>query len=196
MLMTVLSLFQWLGHTAVGRAMQHSTYGVAIVEMVHLLALAILGGTILLVDLRLFGIGLKRQSASRLHRELLPLFWASFAVIVLSGIVILSAEPMGKSQITRKVPRPSATDSTYDVGPYKLYRPALEEGEGSREVSANCNTCHSLRYITMQPPLAADAWAAEVTKMVKTYGASISGDASQNILKYLQSHYTPENRKH
>jgi hypothetical protein len=92
--MTVLSLFQWLGHTAVGRAMQHSTYGVAIVEMVHLLALAILGGTILLIDLRLFGIGLKRQSASWLHRELSPLFWASFAVIVLSGIVILSAEPM------------------------------------------------------------------------------------------------------
>ena len=52
--MTVLSVFQWLGHTAVGRAMQHSTYGVAIVEMVHLLALAIFGGTILLVDLRLF----------------------------------------------------------------------------------------------------------------------------------------------
>ena len=77
--MTVLSVFHWLGHTAVGRAMQHSTYGVAIVEMVHLLALAIFGGTILLVDLRLFGIGLKRQSASGLHRELSPLFWGSFA---------------------------------------------------------------------------------------------------------------------
>jgi hypothetical protein len=48
----------------------------------------------LLVDLRLFGIGLKRQSASRLHRELSPLFWGSFAVIALSGIIILSAEPM------------------------------------------------------------------------------------------------------
>jgi len=102
----------------------------------------------------------------------------------------------GESQITRKVPRPAATDSTYEVGPYKLYRPALEEGEGSREVSANCNTCHSLRYITTQPPLAADAWAAEVTKMVKTYGASIPDDASQKILQYLQSHYTPDKRKH
>ncbi len=92
--MTVLSVFHWLGHTDVGRAMQHSTYGVAVVEMVHLLALAIFGGTILLVDLRLFGIGLKRQSASGLNRELSPLFWGSFGVIVLSGIIILSAEPM------------------------------------------------------------------------------------------------------
>jgi hypothetical protein len=48
----------------------------------------------------------------------------------------------------------------------------------------------------MQPPLAADAWAAEVTKMVKTYGAPISDDASQKILQYLQSHYTPDKRKH
>ena len=47
-----------------------------------------------------------------------------------------------------------------------------------------------------QPPLAADAWAAEVTKMVKTYGASIPDDASQKILQYLQSHYTPDKRKH
>ena len=92
--MTILSFFQWLGHTIVGRAMQHSTYGVAIVEMVHLLALALLGGTILLVDLRLFGLGFKRQSASRLAQELAPLFWGSFAVIVFSGIVILSAEPV------------------------------------------------------------------------------------------------------
>ena len=94
MVMTALSVFEWLGHTAVGRAMQHATYGVAIVEMVHLLALAIFGGTILLVDLRLFGIGVKRQSASGLYRELSPLFWGSFGVIVLSGIVILSAESM------------------------------------------------------------------------------------------------------
>jgi len=94
MVMTALSVFEWLGHTAVGRAMQHSTYGVAIVEMAHLLALALFGGTILLVDLRLLGIGLKRQSASGLYRELSPLFWGSFGVIVLSGIVILSAESM------------------------------------------------------------------------------------------------------
>jgi hypothetical protein len=92
--MTILSSFQWLGHTTVGRAMQHSTYGVAIVEMVHLLALALLGGSILLVDLRLLGVGLKRQSASELAQELAPLFWGSFAVIVLSGIIILSAESM------------------------------------------------------------------------------------------------------
>jgi hypothetical protein len=102
----------------------------------------------------------------------------------------------GDSQISRKIPRASSSDSTYGVGPYRLYRPALAEAEGSREVNANCNTCHSLRYITMQPPLAADAWAGEVTKMVKVFGAPISDETAQKIVLYLQSNYATDKRKH
>jgi hypothetical protein len=47
----------------------------------------------------------------------------------------------------------------------------------------------------MQPPLPAGAWADEVNKMVKMYGASVPGDDAQKIIGYLQSHYTPETRK-
>jgi hypothetical protein len=92
--MTILSFFNWLGNTSVGLAIQKSNWGIAIGEMVHLLALAALGGTILLVDLRLFGIGMKRQPASRLARELSPIFWASLAVMFVSGVLILSGETM------------------------------------------------------------------------------------------------------
>lgn len=91
--MTLLSLFQWLGNTWVGLALQNSTWGVAIAEMVHLLALAALGGTIVLLDLRLLGIGLTRQPASWLARELSPLFWGSLVVMLISGALILSADP-------------------------------------------------------------------------------------------------------
>jgi hypothetical protein len=92
--MTFFPLFQWLGNTWIGVEIQRSTWGVAIAEMVHLLALATLGGTILLVDLRLFGIGMKRQPAARLARDLSPLFWGSLAVMLVSGVIILSGEPM------------------------------------------------------------------------------------------------------
>jgi hypothetical protein len=92
--MTILYLFHLLGNTSMGLAIQNSTWGVAIAEMVHLLALAAMGGTILLLDLRLIGIGLKRQSASVLARELAPIFWGSLAVILVSGVLILSAEPI------------------------------------------------------------------------------------------------------
>jgi hypothetical protein len=47
----------------------------------------------------------------------------------------------------------------------------------------------------MQPPLPGATWEAEVTKMMKTYGAPIPEAASKKITAYLQAHYAPENRK-
>ena len=55
--------------------------------------------------------------------------------------------------------------------------------------------CHSTRYITMQPPLPVATWEAEVTKMMKAYGAPIPEAAAKKITTYLQGHYAPENRK-
>jgi hypothetical protein len=92
--MSAIGVFEWLGHTSIGVALNRSTWGVAILEMVHLLALAALGGTILLVDLRLLGFGLKRRSPAELAAELSPIFWIGLTVILLSGVLILSTETM------------------------------------------------------------------------------------------------------
>jgi mono/diheme cytochrome c family protein len=93
--------------------------------------------------------------------------------------------------------RPSETlpDSQYAGGPYPLYPPEMESGEGKAEVEGYCSTCHSTRYITMQPPLPAAAWETEVTKMKKSFGATIPDEAVSRIAGYLQAHYTPETRK-
>ena len=63
-------------------------------------------------------------------------------------------------------------------------------------MSAYCSVCHTTTYITMQPPLPGTVWKAEVEKMIKVYGAAIPPDAEAKILAYLQSHYTPETRRH
>ena len=88
-----------------------------------------------------------------------------------------------------------APDAKYDVGPYSSLTPELAEGEGRQEVQSFCATCHSTRYVTMQPPLPAATWEAEVNKMVKAYGAPIPEAAAKKITVYLQAHYAPENRK-
>lgn len=85
--------------------------------------------------------------------------------------------------------------SSYEVASYQLFSPALAEGEGLAETESFCSMCHSTRYIVMQPPLPAETWAAEVNKMVKTYGAPIPAASTQKIVQYLQTHYTPETRK-
>ncbi len=92
--MSVLPLFQWLGHSSVGVFMQQSTYAFAIVEMIHLLSLTVLGGVILMVDLRVFGLGLKSQTASTLAQQLNPFLVWSLVVSAISGILLLSEEPI------------------------------------------------------------------------------------------------------
>jgi hypothetical protein len=99
------------------------------------------------------------------------------------------------ASVAQVAPPKWTPDAKYDVGPYPSFAPELAEGEGKLEVQSFCATCHSARYITMQPPLPAGTWEAEVTKMIKTYGAPIPEAAAKKITAYLQAHYAPENRK-
>jgi hypothetical protein len=85
--------------------------------------------------------------------------------------------------------------ATYAVTAYPLYTPELAPGPGREEVQSYCSTCHSTRYITMQPPLPPETWAAEVNKMVKVMGQPIPDDVQPVIIKYLQTHYAFETRK-
>ena len=86
-------------------------------------------------------------------------------------------------------------DSNYQVSAYPVPALDLVPGDGLQEVQIYCNTCHGPRYITMQPPLPAATWEAEVNKMNKTFGATIPDENARKIILYLQAHYTPENRK-
>jgi cytochrome c5 len=100
----------------------------------------------------------------------------------------------GPETMHQSLPNTASTDATYDAGQYPIYYPELAAGDGKDEVENNCELCHSPRYITMQPVMPAQAWADEVNKMMKTYGASIPDDTAQKIIQYLGTHYTPETR--
>src|SRR4029077_18525076 len=97
--------------------------------------------------------------------------------------------------IRQPVPVELSPDSNFQVSAYPVPAADLAPGDGLQDVQIYCNTCHSPRYITMQPPLPAAAWEAEVNKMNKTFGAAIATENTQKIILYLQSHYTVENRK-
>lgn len=86
-------------------------------------------------------------------------------------------------------------DGVYKVSAYPLFTPELAPGQGRQYVVAYCNICHSPNYVLMQPPLPAALWEAEVHKMVNAFGANIPPNVQQQIIRYLQTHYTPETRK-
>ncbi len=66
----------------------------------------------------------------------------------------------------------------------------LKPGAGLDKVESNCAACHSLDYIRMNSPfLAPAAWDAEVTKMIKTFGAPIDDADAKAIAEYLKKNY-------
>jgi hypothetical protein len=66
----------------------------------------------------------------------------------------------------------------------------LKPGPGLDQVVGNCGACHSLVYIQMNSPfLNAAGWNAEVTKMIKAYGAPISDGDAKAIANYLAKNY-------
>jgi hypothetical protein len=66
----------------------------------------------------------------------------------------------------------------------------LAAGAGLDEVMSNCHACHSLDYIQMNSPfLNAAQWTAEVSKMIKVFGAPISDAEAKIIIDYLTKHY-------
>jgi sulfite dehydrogenase (cytochrome) subunit B len=66
----------------------------------------------------------------------------------------------------------------------------LKEAAGLDKVEANCAACHSLDYIQMNSPfLNAAGWEAEVTKMIKAYGAPVNDADAAVIADYLKKNY-------
>jgi sulfite dehydrogenase (cytochrome) subunit B len=66
----------------------------------------------------------------------------------------------------------------------------LKEAPGLEKVEANCAACHSLDYVQMNSPfLNAAGWEAEVTKMIKAYGAPVSDADAAAIVDYLKKNY-------
>jgi sulfite dehydrogenase (cytochrome) subunit B len=57
-------------------------------------------------------------------------------------------------------------------------------------VQGNCGACHSADYIATQPTgptFKKDFWQAEVTKMIKVYGAPIDEADVPKIVEYLSA---------
>jgi len=59
-----------------------------LIESVHVVAICLVVGSILVVDLRLLGLASVHRSVSRVTSGILPLTWSAFAVAVASGALL------------------------------------------------------------------------------------------------------------
>ncbi|HEY3157802.1 MAG TPA: DUF6644 family protein [Vicinamibacterales bacterium] len=88
----LLPYFQAIEGGVIGETIRDSTWLFPFVEAFHLLALAVIGGAVLLVDFRLLGLGLKRQPVAELARDAQPWLIGSLIFMIGSGVPLFMSE--------------------------------------------------------------------------------------------------------
>jgi hypothetical protein len=84
--------FEWCEASTIGNGIRNSLWAFAAIESVHLLALAAIGGAVLMVDMRLLGLGLRRQPIAEVARNAYPWFVGSLIVMIVTGVALFLSE--------------------------------------------------------------------------------------------------------
>ncbi|MGB8166539.1 MAG: cytochrome c [Chthoniobacteraceae bacterium] len=98
------------------------------------------------------------------------------AIRVICGLLLLSSEVRAGGV---KIELPAETA-------------ALKKAPGSELVTAQCIVCHSVEYISTQPPLPRTYWLGAVTKMQQKFGAPVAPTDVEAIVDYLAKNYGAE----
>jgi hypothetical protein len=88
------SFCEWLGNTPGSVAIHESVWAYPIIESVHVLFLCLFAGVILMWDLRLMGLVLRRTPVSEMSARVLPWAVAGFIVMLISGSLLVYQEPL------------------------------------------------------------------------------------------------------
>lgn len=92
----ILSLFQWIERSKLGTSVNESLYAFALIESAHLLALAMIGGAVLIVDMRMLGFGLKRLPIAQVARTAQPWLIIGLIAIIATGFPLFASLAAGK----------------------------------------------------------------------------------------------------
>jgi hypothetical protein len=83
----------WLNDTALAHTLQTSVWLIPALQTVHILSVAILISAIFLLSLRILGLAGTSQTQAQFTRRLAPAIWAPLPVLLLTGLLQITAEP-------------------------------------------------------------------------------------------------------
>jgi hypothetical protein len=92
--MDLYPFYKWCDETTLGQAIRGVTWAFPFIETVHILALTVLLGSILLIDFRLLGIAIPRIPAGKIAAELATYINWSLVIIIVSGVLLFLSEAL------------------------------------------------------------------------------------------------------
>ena len=91
--LNLLPFIEWVAASPLSKAISTSTWAFAVIESIHLLALSVIGGAVLIVDLKLLGYGVRTQTLPEVARDAQKWFLGSWTVMIVTGLLLFWSEP-------------------------------------------------------------------------------------------------------
>jgi uncharacterized membrane protein SirB2 len=91
--MTLNEICHWIDQTALSQSIQAAGWIVPMVQTIHILAIAVVASSALMIDLRLVGVFWANRPMKQVTARFLPLVWWPLLVLLGSGIIMIIAEP-------------------------------------------------------------------------------------------------------
>ena len=90
--MDLLPFFQWCYQTHIGQTIRNSLWLFPAIEAFHLLGFGLTAGAVVVVNLRLLGVGLSRHPVAQLAASAEPWLILGIAMMIVSGVPLFLAE--------------------------------------------------------------------------------------------------------
>ena len=94
LLMPLRNLFQWVSEFPTSIAIRESLYVAPYLTVAHVVSMSIFAGLIVMMDLRLLGIGNMRTPFSEVQRRLFPWQMLGMGLSAATGLTLAYSDPM------------------------------------------------------------------------------------------------------
>ncbi len=91
--MDIYEFGDWLAATAPSQLIQNVTWAIPTIQSVHILSLALLFTSALLLSLRFAGLGLTAEPLAQLAARSTRRIWQLLVVLAITGALLITAEP-------------------------------------------------------------------------------------------------------
>jgi hypothetical protein len=86
------AFLEWLQALPLALFVHKTPWAFTTVEVIHVFAVAMVLGTISIMDLRLLGVASTKRPVTELSRLVLPFTWAAFAIAVAAGSILFMSK--------------------------------------------------------------------------------------------------------
>jgi hypothetical protein len=91
-LQTLTELMEWLQATSLAVYIHKTAWAFTTIELVHVVAISLVIGTIAIVDLRLLGFASTKRRFTDLAKAVLPTTWVTFVIAVAAGSLLFISQ--------------------------------------------------------------------------------------------------------